>query len=381
MAHWDHSIVSKQLASHFKHSYGELITTDAHPFIRQAIGVARRLLNLPTTGVETPTMRLQDENMLALVCFRHFRIRAFATRINVVDGCPYVVALSSSAIHTVFELCAALWSNPKFLPGLHTGKLRAHPSIKQGITVPRGMERLFFGYETKSKTCNTDFQPDWLRATFDAMPKARKRMLVGTFQSAIEFIWLHELFHISDGHTDFVRNHKKYSRLGVLDEYPMELDVVAGKDRKEKLELIRAFEIRADRFAAGRIFQDDVSNNNTSVLTQFLGVLVVYISIYAHLHSRNMDTESTTHPPIWFRIYRILERLSHSMGSAKYKEIRQVIDQSVVDTANQYPVIGMLVRPLIDPAYDLKSACDEIESVAYAAYKKHANRLNRIKIL
>ena len=336
--------------------YGSVVEdAGQHPIVKIALELARKLSPKAEAELHRSAWdyALNDDGRVVACCVDNRYFRAVARRF----GRTRVIALSTGVIKTIFELNAAFWTDPQFLPTTGTVSLKVKRQYS-GVDVPRGLESVAASYVDRSANCLTH-QPDWLSAGIKSLDSHRRALLTNSFRAAIEFLWNHELCHVLDGHLDLPK------KTGEPVQQFEEIDA-DDTDSGISSEVLKGAEIHADRFAWKSMTVVDP-------LASFVGTLVVFLAMCAVRQLRGRSLEGKSHPDVWYRTLCAMNRFGDQSGVSALQQ------EAVANIESIHPMFGTVLNALTNRHYPIRTAATKIESEALTAFTGAAKDIEKLQ--
>ena len=189
---------------------GDIIVRETSP--SSVIGVSHRTLTklLGTWGVPCAMLDdrlcafIDDHNELVVAGCWHGTTMCFKDR----DTGAYVAMLSDVDVHSVYLLCLSLMDDPRFFPELSAISPSEIRESSDEPMVHRGFELEAFRSLDRTNgdslnSLNTHVVlPKWVAEAKHLLEvdKTRAAAFAVMFESAVRFLWLHELGHLILGH-------------------------------------------------------------------------------------------------------------------------------------------------------------------------------------
>lgn len=344
------------------------------PWERHALDIAwslfprERLMRLPDGTV---ILGLADGRHLGLVVLPVSSVNAFADPYGQID----VAALLSGAAKALWQLAAAIWTNPTILPGFGATAGLADPQPIDAV-IPRGFEHVWAAAQAvlppseRSAVGSLDIMPGWMREGCPSLCARRALAFQRTLVNALRFFWLHEIGHVLGGHLDLrARSGRRRMAEG--------LSVAHGPAEPHPALVAWALEIEADRFATTRLqesakrtrhpFADCHEQTFVSI-----GAALMPLVFHAHAIFAQRPDRAETHPPLWFRARDVLrsEHLGALTGPSRAAEI-------LLGLANSHMLLGEWLGPVLDEAY--REPAEAIEADVCAARAGVAPALGNVR--
>ncbi len=310
-----------------------------------------------------------------------------------------VVILSCGLMRLLWVLSVSIWTEPKVTQLIErSGTLNLNPSESEAV--PRGFEFLDILDNESDKSLNADFDylcfSGWYSSSL-SLVRADPQLndaCIRTFQTAIQWLMLHESGHVMLGHTS-VTAASKLATQALNTFWPAaQFDMEDSNDKEYQLTKhdYCAFELEADVYAAERLLKS-VASLNTFVpdsrqrlYTRIAGCLLCPMVFYIYGKLKNSPAQFERHPPLWFRagiMLKVLDRLisevprvnGNSDAASFSYHSAQLMIQCI---ANLHPAYTEVLSPALnrdhgDPVdfhlQELKSFANEALAMARAKQK------------
>lgn len=292
----------------------------------------------------------------------------------------YYCVLHTSLVRTLFWLCVGVWGCSDFLKEI--GPPRRDGRKVLPTAIPPGLELVWWAMHLSldEHPRSPNKVPAWLGETLTNVTGLRRKYLISTFYAAVDYIWLHEMAHVACGHIDLLKDgnwHRQNGVHGANRESSADDSRTSHENRKKQLiEVRRAAEIEADRWAILRLFKachergfKYPERDNYGLVVTGLGISLTHIVFYAMqiLSEDDGGEHLEFHPPLWFRTDDMLrmeelaaERVFQS-GKARNRQrpksenwqvnrLRQqmLVIRGLLELGNVHPFFGLWLGPTID---------------------------------
>ncbi|HSW03546.1 hypothetical protein [Aquabacterium sp.] len=307
--------------------------------------------------------RLASGDVLVLGLDPSPRVNGRAVR----EGRLRRATIDEGSARAVFELAAALWSNPKFLPEIEPiGTLMPPPS--DALAVPRGME--FVSAMARSdrplpKVVDEVPTPGWLAPGLLGLAGPRRQAFERTVWNALRFLLLHELGHVCLGHLELGARKQRYR---MIEELRIRDGAAPPKAGGLTDEARRALEIEADGFAAARLFGEAHERDASTGLqagmlsataSALLGAALVPIIFHAMQVFSETPEPLSTHPPLWFRADAMMRAAMPGAGTGalldaplRHWAANDALQRPLAAAGHTHPLLGQWLGPVIDGGLD-----------------------------
>jgi hypothetical protein len=234
-------------------------------------------------------------------------VNAVAARLET----GYCAAIHLPLIHTLANVCAAVWAHPGVLPDMIKSPVPKVPYAFEEPVVPgfdlvravRAAEQNG-GLATDPSAEVQGISHRQLADLITTMGDARLNLTMATFHAAVEFVWCHEFAHILYGHVDVVER-----QFGVKTLF----EVSSGASTRVPAALSQFLEHVADMDGAsqviaakyGPLFEEGRSPTEDDKIESAATILGIFLGMYAlqqvaTLYGREKSV-SLSHPPLTHR--------------------------------------------------------------------------------
>jgi hypothetical protein len=309
---------------------------------------------------------LGEGRSVALACQAEIYPDAFALPRRA--GATYFVVVTAGLLRALFNIAAAVWSDPGFLTSL--GAQRPAPERTEG-SLPRGLEQAMWVAWSRNQlnaarpsgsrfsqaeeaswdrlreifsTASFAIQPSLLADRLASLEGIRKKCFEATFLSSIRFVWLHEVAHVVHGHVDLLHGHSPRLGLSEVEFAGSFLNLASGAtERKTDAPPLpfHAMEMEADDEALGRVNAPaSKAHLNSHASVSALGCLMPILIFHALNTLTGQSDRAEKHPPLWFRAARILERVDEGRD-------RGMMMMILRDLGKMDPLYGDWLEPVV----------------------------------
>lgn len=279
------------------------------------------------------------------------------------DGQLRRASINEGAARAVFELAAGLWSNPAFLP--HVQPTDGLVPLPEGeLPVPRGMEyvaALSHSWEGTPQPQDGVPAPVWLAGGLQTLAGLRLQAFERTVWNAMRFLCLHELGHVCLGQLELGKRGQGYC---AIDEWRAAQDLSRPRVSYLTDEVLRAFEIEADAYAAERLFaeaheRDAKAPQGVGLVSAtglaLLGATLVPLIFHAMQVFSERPEPLSTHPPLWFRADAVMRAARPAVGAddaLKQWARHDALLQLLMAVGQTHPLLGEWLAPVVDGGLD-----------------------------
>jgi hypothetical protein len=354
------------------------------------------------------TTRLANEDLLvpmsdgAWLCvglLQSGEINGLATKYNGT----YAAFVNDGAARALFELSAAVWTNPLFRPDI--GPIARLPDPPAAdLLIPRGLE---YAADVAHLSSMDDAEwllsrafSGWLRDGLDALEGARKYAFERTYYEGMRFLFAHERAHVLLGHVDDQGGKRRFNLISEL-RHDFGADGDSASARAElPADLQRAFELEADRSALDELFLESIKRDKKAAsaevpgvarqletLLTTLGAAFVLMIFHSQRVYSNSPDEARFHPPLWFRADEVVAAEDHahlqgtgaSAGTAQFELLRfrakGELSSTLIAIGEMHPLLGEWLAP--PGQFERGSSAEAVLKEARRALKLHFGKAPR----
>lgn len=259
--------------------------------------------------------RMKDPNtakILPVAIVDALFVNAIAARLET----GYCAVMHLPLIHTLANVCAAVWAHPSVLP--KTSRylaLKAPYTFEEPIVPGFDLVRAVRAAEEnggRKPTPNAERQGISHRNLSElimGMGDVRINLTMATFHAAIEFVWCHEFAHILYGHVDMVEKRFGVKTLfEVPSTTPSRVPGALSQFMEHVADMDGASQVIVAKY--GPLFEDGREPTEADRLDCASTILGIFLGMYALqqvaiLNDREMAF-STSHPPLAHRATWVL---------------------------------------------------------------------------
>lgn len=239
-------------------------------------------------------------------------VNAVAARLET----GYCAVMYLPLIHTLANVCAAVWAHPNVLPDMIKSPAPDIPYAFKEALVPgfdlvravRAAEQNG-GAVTNPKADEQGITHRQLADVITTMGDARLNLTMATFHAAVEFVWCHEFAHILYGHVDMVeRQFGVRSLFEVSSETSSRVPSALSQFLEHVADMDGASQVIAAKY--GPLFEEGRAPTGNDKLECAATILGIFLGMYALQQVAILNglekSVSQSHPPLAHRATWVL---------------------------------------------------------------------------